>query len=489
MSSAWPDIHSLAAAVQRGDRSATENARTALERIDAQRDLGAFIHLDEGRTLDDARQVDARVKDGEQLPLAGVPVAIKDNLCVRGVPTTCASRMLERFVPPYDATSVRRLIDAGAVIVGKTNLDEFAMGSSNENSSFGPARNPWAPDRTPGGSSGGSAAAVAAGMTPAALGSDTGGSIRQPAAFCGAVGLKPTYGRVSRYGLVAFGSSLDQVGPLTARVGDAALLLEVMAGADRHDATCSDAPPPDIMTHLEDGVAGLRVGIPQEYMGDGIDPGVRAAVTSAAARLDADGAEVREVSPPHTSYAIPAYYVVATSEASSNLARYDGIHYGRRAEAPDLFHTYERSRTEGLGPEVRRRILLGTYALSAGHYDAYYDRAMRVRTLIRRDFERAFEDVDVILSPTGPTPAFRLGEKTTDPLEMYLADILTVAANLAGVPGLVVPETLTAFEGADLPVGLQLMGPMWGEATLCRVGHHLERTRPPLPSAPAGGSA
>jgi aspartyl-tRNA(Asn)/glutamyl-tRNA(Gln) amidotransferase subunit A len=489
MTAPWPSIDALAASVRSGERSAAETVRTALKRITAHEDLGAFLHVDEARALDEAHSVDRRVGAGDDLPLAGVPIAIKDNLCARGFPTTCGSRILEHFAPPYDATAVARLQQAGAVVVGKTNLDEFAMGSSNENSAFGPVKNPWDTTRAPGGSSGGSAAAVAAGIVPVALGSDTGGSIRQPAAFCGTVGLKPTYGRVSRYGLVAFGSSLDQIGPLTNRVSDAALVLAIIAGGDPRDATCSNDPVPDVVSGLDAGVEGLRVGLPKEYLGDGIEPCVREAVATAAQRLAADGAQVREVSLPHTPYAIPAYYVVATCEASSNLARFDGIHYGRRAKAPDLSSTYERSRTEGLGAEVRRRILLGTFALSAGHYDAYYDRAMRVRTLIRRDFERAFDSVDLLLSPAGPTPAFRLGEKTQDPLDMYLADILTVAANLAGVPGLVVPECVGEFEGAALPVGVQLMGPMWSEPTLLRVGHHLERTRGEMPAAPTGGPA
>jgi len=478
----WPPLVELAADVNERNRSAREVVDDSLRRIGEASALGAFLHVDSEGARNAADAVDAQVAAGASLPLAGVPIAIKDNLCTRGVPTTCGSRMLRTFVPPYDATAVARLRAAGAVIVGKTNCDEFAMGSSNENSAFGPVHNPWDKERAPGGSSGGSAAAVSAGLVPIALGSDTGGSIRQPAAFCGTVGLKPTYGRVSRYGLVAFGSSLDQIGPLANRVEDAARITAVMAGADPHDATCSNDPVPDLLSQLEGPVTGLRVGLPREYLGAGIDPCVSAAVQTAADRLVAAGATVSDISLPHTSYAIPAYYVVATSEASSNLARFDGIHYGARAPADPLDQTYERSRTEGLGAEVRRRILLGTFSLSSGPYDAYYDRAMRVRTLIRRDFEAAFQQVDILLSPVGPTPAFRLGEKTTDPIEMYLADVLTVSANLAGIPGLAVPETIAAFEGARLPIGVQLMGPMWSEPRLLAVGRCLERTRGPLPS-------
>ena len=476
----WPDVAAIADGVSSGACSARERVDDALDRIQANARLGAFIHVDGATARAAADEVDRRAGDGESMPLAGVPIAVKDNICVKDVPTTCASRMLADFVPPYDATVIERLRAAGAVILGKTNMDEFAMGSSNENSSVGAVLNPWDNERVPGGSSGGSAAAVAAGLVPVALGSDTGGSIRQPASFCGTVGFKPTYGRVSRYGLVAFGSSLDQIGPLTTRVSDAAAITQIIAGGDPHDATCSNAPVPEF-EDLHSDIKGLRVGVPREYVGDGIEACVRGAVTAVCERLEGAGAVVTEVSLPHTEFAIPAYYVVATSEASSNLARFDGVHYGRRAQATSLDELYERSRTEGLGPEVRRRILLGTFSLSAGHYDAHYDRAMRARTLIRRDFDTAFHDVDVLLSPTAPTPAFRIGEKAADPVEMYLADILTVSANLAGVPGLVVPERVVPFEGSTLPVGVQLMGPMWSESTLLRVGAWIESTRPTMP--------
>ncbi|MAG55576.1 MAG: Asp-tRNA(Asn)/Glu-tRNA(Gln) amidotransferase GatCAB subunit A [Planctomycetes bacterium] len=488
---AFPAVATIAQDVRNGGRSARSFTDDALARIDAHGEaLGAFLHVDVDGARAHADEVDRRAAGGDDLPLAGVPIALKDNLCTNGVPTTCGSRILSRFIPPYDATVVARLRAAGAVIVAKTNLDEFAMGSSNENSAFGPVRNPWDLARAPGGSSGGSAAAVAAGLVPVALGSDTGGSIRQPAALTGTVGLKPTYGRVSRYGLVAFGSSLDQIGPLSRNVEDAARVLAVIAGGDPRDATCSNDPVPDVVAGLEDGVDGLRVGLPREYFDDAIGDGVKTLVRRAANRLATAGATLIDVSLPHTSYGIPAYYIVATSEASSNLSRYDGIHYGHRTkDAADLAETYERSRTEGFGAEVRRRIMLGTFALASGYYDAYYDRAMRVRTLIRRDFEEAFEQVDVILSPTSPTPAFKLGEKTSDPLEMYLADVLTVTANLAGVPGLVVPEGLCDHDGARLPVGVQLMGPLWSEARLLQVGRWLERTREEAISIPEGAAS
>jgi aspartyl-tRNA(Asn)/glutamyl-tRNA(Gln) amidotransferase subunit A len=397
-----------------------------------------------------------------------MPVALKDNLCTRGVRTTCGSRILESFVPPYDATAVRRLREAGAVVLGKTNLDEFAMGSSTENSGFFPTRNPWDLDYVPGGSSGGSAAAVAAGEALAALGSDTGGSIRQPASLCGVVGLKPTYGRVSRYGLVAFASSLDQIGPLALDVHDCALVLQVISGHDPHDSTSVDLPVPDFAAALEGGVRGVRVGLPTEFFGEGLQPEVRQAVLDAVRVLEGLGARVEEVHLPTLEYALPTYYLIACAEASSNLARYDGVAYGYRSpRARDLYTLYSRTRAEGFGPEVKRRIMLGTFALSAGYYEGFYKKAQQVRTLVRRDFDRCFQEVDVLAAPTSPVAGFRLGERTADPLQMYLADVYTIPVNLAGLPGISVP---CGFAGA-LPVGLQLVGRPFDEATLLRVAH------------------
>jgi aspartyl-tRNA(Asn)/glutamyl-tRNA(Gln) amidotransferase subunit A len=467
----------LAAEVLAGRRKAVDIAAEAHSRAEAANpSLGAFLSLDRGRVLAEAEAVDRRIAAGERPPLAGVPVAVKDNLSALGHPCTCASKILANYRPPYDATVVRKLKEAGAVVLGKTNLDEFAMGSSNENSAFGPVRNPWDPRRTPGGSSGGSAAAVAAGLAPISLGSDTGGSIRQPAAFTGTVGLKPTYGRVSRYGLVAFGSSLDQIGPFARNVRDAALVLGAIEGADAADATVSSRPGEDYLANLESGVAGLRVGLPEEYFGDAVDPDVREAVEKGVAALERGGARIVRVKLPHTPYAIPVYYIVATAEASSNLARFDGVRFTHRsAEGDDLFRLFAASRFEGFGPEVRRRILLGTYCLSSGYYDAYYERALRVRTLIARDFDEAFRTCDVLAAPTTPTPAFKLGEKSSDPLQMYLSDILTGAGNLAGVPGLVTPCGFVVRDGAKLPVGLQLTGPRWSEGLLFRAGRAVER--------------
>jgi aspartyl-tRNA(Asn)/glutamyl-tRNA(Gln) amidotransferase subunit A len=437
--------------------------------------LGAFLSVDPDQTLREARAVDARIAKGETLPLAGVPIAVKDNICATGWRATCGSRILETFRPPYDSTVTRRFRAAGAVIVGKTNMDEFAMGSSTENSAFFPTRNPWDESRTPGGSSGGSAAAVAAGLAPVGLGSDTGGSVRQAAALTGTVGLKPTYGRVSRYGLVAFGSSLDQIGPFGRSVEDAARLFEAIAGPDPRDATCALEAPAPVVARLRDGVNGLRVGLPEEYFGDAVDPPVREAVMAAARALEAAGAKLVKVTLPHTPYAIPTYYIVATAEASSNLARYDGVHYGQRAEgAQDIDRLFAESRREGFGREVRRRILLGTFCLSSGYHDAYYDRALRVRSLLKKDFDDAFKTCDVILGPTSPTVAFKLGEKTSDPLKMYLSDILTGALNLAGGPGLVVPCGVVPTAGKDLPVGAQIIGPYFSEALLFRVGQVIE---------------
>jgi aspartyl-tRNA(Asn)/glutamyl-tRNA(Gln) amidotransferase subunit A len=476
----------IARRVSAREVSAEEVARAHLDRIaEADGGLGAFLHVAGERALDRARQVDDALAAGVPAPpLAGVPVAIKDVLDVEGLPTTCGSRILDGYSPPFTATAVARLEAAGAVVLGKTNMDEFAMGSSTENSAFQPTRNPWARDRVPGGSSGGSAAAVAAGMAPAALGSDTGGSIRQPAALCGVVGLKPTYGRVSRYGLVAFASSLDQVGPLARTVEDVARLATVLCGWDPRDATSAKTEPTDFAAGLDAGPASARlwVGVPWGSLAEGVDEGIMAAFRRALDDLKAAGTEVAEVDLPHVSHAVATYYIVATAEASSNLARYDGVRYGLRAGAGDLRRMYGETRDRGFGPEVKRRIILGTFVLSSGYYDAYYLRAQKVRTLIRRDFERAFEGCDVIATPTSPIPAFPFGAKTADPLQMYLADIFTVPANLAGIPGLSLPCGFT--EG--LPVGLQLLARSFDEVTLLRAGHlYQSRTvhhlaRPPV---------
>jgi aspartyl-tRNA(Asn)/glutamyl-tRNA(Gln) amidotransferase subunit A len=431
-------------------------------------ELGAFLTLCEDRAFAQAARIDEMAAAGEPLPpLAGVPVAIKDVMVTRGVRTTAASKILENFIPPYDCTAVARLEAAGAVMLGKLNCDEFAMGSSTENSAYRPVRNPRDKTRVPGGSSGGSAAAVAAGMAVATLGSDTGGSIRQPASFCGVVGLKPTYGRVSRYGLIAFASSLDHIGPFANSVKDAALVLRTIAGHDPMDSTSADVPVPDYVAEMEKPVRGLRVGVAQEYFGSGLDSDVKAAVAAAIQKLASLGCEIVPVSLPHTEYAIPAYYVVATAEASANLARYDGVRYGFRARgARTLGEMYRATRDGGFGMEVKRRIMLGTYALSAGYYDAYYLKAQKVRTLLTRDFDEAFTKVDVIAAPTAPTPAFKLGEKVDDPLAMYLADIYTVTANLAGIPGISVP---CGESREGLPIGLQILGKHFDEATVLRV--------------------
>lgn len=410
------------------------------------------------------------------LPLGGIPIAIKDNISVLGQPCTCGSRFLENYVSPYDATVIRKLRAAGAIPFGRMNQDEFAMGSSTENSALQVTRNPHDPTRIPGGSSGGSAAAVADLTAIAALGSDTGGSIRQPASHCGIVGLKPTYGRVSRYGLVAFASSLDQIGPLTRSVEDAARILQIIAGADPQDSTCLDAPVPDYLGGLNDGVKGLKLGIPKEYFGEGIDPGVRKNVMAAIEKLAAQGAEIIDISLPHTAQAVATYYVIAPAEASSNLSRFDGIRYGHRAANPtDILDLYKKSREEGFGPEVKRRIILGTYVLSSGYYDAYYGKAQKIRTLIRRDFENAFQQVDAILSPVAPTPARRIGTVSDDPLQEYLSDTFTLAANLSGIPGISIPCGTTDFDGGtELPVGLQILGSHLGEAMLLRIAKAAE---------------
>jgi aspartyl-tRNA(Asn)/glutamyl-tRNA(Gln) amidotransferase subunit A len=436
--------------------------------------IRAFLHVDETGALEQARAVDTKRRRGEPLgPLAGVPVALKDVLCVRGQPTTCGSKILQTFVPPYDAHVITRLKQADAVLLGKTNLDEFAMGSSTENSAFQVTRNPWDRERIPGGSSGGSAAAVAAGEAPMALGTDTGGSVRQPAGLCGVVGLKPTYGRVSRFGLVAFASSLDQIGPLTHDIPDAALLLEVIAGHDPRDSTSVDRPVPPYRQGLDEPVRPLTVGVAREYFGAGLDAEVEQAVRAALKIYADQGATIKDVSLPHAPYAVATYYLVATAEASSNLARYDGVHYGHRAARFDnLIDMVARSRGEGFGAEVKRRVMLGTYALSSGYKDAYYVKALRVRRLIKDDFDRAFGECDVVMGPTFPSAAFKLGERTADPLAMYLSDIYTISANLAGIAGVSVP---CGFTRAGLPIGLQILAPPFAEDKLLRVARMHER--------------
>ena len=476
---AWT-VTGIRAAVAGGDLSARDVCARYLDRIaDGDRRLHAFTTVQRDAALARAEEVDARRDAWRDRPLLGVPVAVKDVICTRGEPTTAGSRILAGYRPPYDATVVTRLLDAGAVIVGKTNCDEFAMGSSTEHSAYGPTRNPWALDRIPGGSSGGAAAAVAAGLAPASIATDTGGSIRQPAALCGVVGLKPTYGRVSRYGLLAFASSLDQIGPLTRTVADAAAVLEVLAGADPRDATASTEPAPDLSRLFPGNVTGTRIGVPRVALADGVDPEVLEAFSTVLAMLSDRGAEVCDIDLPHMQYAVPVYYLVAPAEASSNLARYDGVRYGYRATlgsaAAGVPEMYARTRSEGFGAEVKRRIMLGTYALSAGYYDAYYVHAQRVRSLIRNDFDRAFATVDAVAMPTTPTPAFRIGERIDDPLAMYLGDVFTVSANLTGLPAISLPAGLTQ---ARLPIGFQLIGRAFDEATLLRIGDALENDAP-----------
>ena len=460
--------------LRRREISSQELTEALIERITAaDRDVKAYLTL----TLDTARQAamaaDERRASGEEGSLLGIPMAIKDLICVQGTPTTCGSRILEDFVPPYDATVIERLKAAGAVILGKTNTDEFAMGSSTENSAFFTTHNPWDLTRVPGGSSGGSAAAVAADLCLGALGSDTGGSVRQPAALCGIVGVKPSYGRVSRYGLVAFASSLDQIGTFARTVADAATVLKVIAGHDALDSTSVNLPVPDYASKLQNAVdlRGVRIGIPKEYFIDGMQKEVEDAVRTAVDKLGDLGAAVREVELPHTDYAVPVYYLIAPAEASANLARYDGVRYGYRAQADGIKQVYRQSRGAGFGPEVKRRIMLGTYALSAGYYDAYYVKAQKIRTLIRNDFDTAFQQVDVIATPTMPTTAFKIGERTNNPLQMYLGDVFTLSMNLAGICGLSQP---CGFDRNGLPIGLQLMGPAFGEEIVFRVAHGYE---------------
>ncbi|HEX7958589.1 MAG TPA: Asp-tRNA(Asn)/Glu-tRNA(Gln) amidotransferase subunit GatA [Terriglobales bacterium] len=470
-------VSSTVTAIQERQITASALAEKFYEKIDAENSrTNAYLTLAKERALAQAARIDRIADKGDPLPvLGGVPIAIKDVMSTQGVRTTAGSKILENYIPPYDCTAVERLERAGAVILGKTNCDEFAMGSSNENSAYGPVRNPRDPERVPGGSSGGSAACVAQGTAVAALGSDTGGSIRQPAAFCGVVGLMPTYGRVSRYGLIAFASSLDHIGPLTKSVKDAATLLQQIAGRDPLDSTTADVPVADFVAEIGKPVKGLKLGIPKEYFGEGLDPDVRNAVESGIQLLAKAGCEPVPVSLPHTAYAIPTYYVVATAEASSNLARYDGVRYGHRsAQAQTLSQMYRRSRDEGFGAEVKRRVMLGTYALSAGYYDAYYLKAQKVRTLLARDFQHVFEEVDALVTPTTPTPAFKLGEKTDDPLAMYLADIYTVTADLTGIPGISVP---CGKSSSGLPIGMQILGKHFDESTILRLGHVLEHAQ------------
>jgi aspartyl-tRNA(Asn)/glutamyl-tRNA(Gln) amidotransferase subunit A len=472
-------------AIVAGRLSAEEACRDALTCIASTNDtLHAFHTVEEDRAIERARALDRQ--SGARGPLHGVPIALKDNMVVRGTITTSGSKVLEHYRPPYDATVVEKLEAAGAVIVGKTVCDEFSMGSSTENCAFGPAKNPWAIDRAPGGSSGGSAVAVAAQMTPLALGSDTGGSIRQPAAFCGIVGLKPTYGRVSRYGLIAFASSLDQIGPLARSAADVALCLETISGADPHDSTAASTPVPSFTSALTGDVHGLRIGVPRALLESGVDADVLAAFNESVRALEGLGATIVDVALPHTAAAIPTYYLVATAEASSNLARYDGVRYGLRVkDAATLGEMYDRTRDAGFGAEVKRRIMLGTYVLSAGYYDAYYLKAQQVRTLIRRDFDEAFASTDAIALPTTPSAAFKLGEKTSDPMQMYLEDIFTVSAPLAGLPALSVPCGLTRDR---LPIGLQLTGRAWDERTLLRIADAYEHARGAFGTAPHASS-
>ena len=452
-------------------RKKTEFSLNAAEKLNET--LNAFLEIDRDGALARAGELDKSVPTQ---PLHGIPIAIKDNICVRGLQTSCGSRILGNYHPPYNATVIERLHNAGAVIIGKTNCDEFAMGSSNENSAFGPVRNPWDTTKVPGGSSGGSAAAVASGIVPVALGSDTGGSVRQPASLCGVVGLKPTYGRNSRYGLVAFASSLDQVGVFARNVSDAANVLGVIAGRDEFDATTADVAVPDYAAALSTDIKGARIGFPQTLFGAGLDDEVGKTVKAVVDIYRELGAEIVDVDLPHARYAIAVYYIIATAEASSNLARFDGVRYGFRAEdAPELRQMYRKTREEGFGPEVKRRIMLGTYVLSAGYYDAYYRKAQQVRALIRKDFLDAFIQCDAIITPTSPTAAFSLGEKVDDPLAMYLNDIYTVTANLAGVPGLSAPCGLSSER---LPIGYQLLGPYWSEPTLFKLAHAYEKAQP-----------
>jgi len=468
-------LHRALQGYRKGDFSCRELIQAYLERIqNLDFDLNAYLYTDSEGALKAAEIADQRFAawrkfpDSELPPLLGIPIAVKDILCVKGMPCTCGSRILEGFVPPYNATAVERLLAAGAILLGKTNTDEFAMGSSTENSAYGVTRNPWNRERVPGGSSGGSAAAVAARLAPLALGTDTGGSVRQPASFCGVSGIKPTYGRVSRYGLVAYGSSLDVVGAFGREVQEVAMVFELMAGLDRRDATTVDLPVPHVNFDQPIDLRTIRVGVPKEYFLPGMQPDVEQAIRQAIVKLQELGAQIEEISLPHTEYALPVYYLIAPAEASANLARYDGIRYGPRLSAETMWDIFYRTRGEKFGAEVKRRIMLGTYALSAGYYDAYYGKAQKVRTLIKQDFERAFQTVDVIAAPIAPTTAFPIGEHTDDPLAMYLEDVFTLPANLAGVPGLAFP---VGFDQQGLPIGMQLMGNYFQEELLFRIAH------------------
>ncbi len=466
-------ISELTSMIKKGETGYAGIAESVFSRIDAVEDkVKSYVTLNKEAAIHQAKQADNNMPDAMQA-LFAMPLAIKDNICTEGVKTTCSSKILQNFVPPYESSVTEKLKMQGYILTGKTNLDEFAMGSSTENSAFGHTRNPWDLERVPGGSSGGSAAAVAADECIAALGSDTGGSIRQPAAFCGVVGLKPTYGRVSRYGLVAFASSLDQIGPLTKCVKDSAILLNAIAGHDECDSTSADVFVPDFTASIGHDIKGLKIGIPREYFIEGIDNDVETAVREGIKQLESLGAIPVDISLPHTEYAVATYYILATSEASSNLARYDGVRYGLRVDGDDLIDMYMRTREEGFGAEVKRRIILGTYSLSSGYYDAYYRKAQQARTLIKQDFEKAFETVDVIVTPTVPTPAFKVGEKMEDPLHMYLNDIFTISLNLAGVPGISVP---CGFTPANLPVGLQIIGKHFDEETILKTAYAYEQS-------------
>ena len=469
-------VYEHARSLKKKEYSAVELTKAYLEAVSQREaEIHAYISTNAEYALEQAKAADKRIANGEGTALTGIPAGIKDNMCTKGIATTCASKMLSDYVPPYDAHVIQRLQEAGYVLLGKLNMDEFAMGSTTENSAMGITRNPRDTSRVPGGSSGGSAAAVAAGEAVYTLGSDTGGSIRQPAAFCGVVGMKPTYGRVSRYGLVAFASSLDQIGPLTRDVRDNAMVLAAIAGHDRRDATSVDRPVEDYLAGLEDGVAGIRIGLPEEFFGDGISADVKEAVLAAADTLAGMGAQLVQVKMPSLDYALSAYYVISSAEASSNLARFDGVRYGyRAADFADMDELYQKSRSEGFGAEVKRRIMLGTFALSSGYYDAYYKKALQVRSLVRADFDSAFAKCDCILSPVAPTVAYKIGEKTSDPLEMYLGDAYSVPVNIAGVPALSLP--CGTGEGG-MPVGMQLIGPAFSEAMLYRIGFAFENGR------------
>lgn len=461
-------------AIHKGDLNPVELTEALLKRIDeVDGEIRAFVTVTKEAAIEHAGQALERIKKGSKHSLTGIPLAIKDNMCTEGVRTTCSSKILHNFIPPYESTATQRLRDEGYVLLGKTNLDEFAMGSSTEHSAFGHTRNPWDTARIPGGSSGGSAAAVAAGECIASLGSDTGGSIRQPASLCGVVGLKPTYGRVSRYGLVAFASSFDQIGPITKNVKDSAIIMNAISGHDRWDSTSADVPVPDFTSSLGQDIKGMKIGIPKEFSVAGLDKDVDESIKNAIKQLESLGAIPVEISLPHTGYAVATYYILATSEASSNLARYDGVRYGLRAEGKDLIDTYIKTREEGFGSEVKRRIILGTYALSSGYYDAYYKKAQQVRTLIKGDFDKAYESVDVIVTPTTPTTAFKAGEKMEDPLQMYLSDIFTISANLAGGPGISIP---CGFDSNNLPIGLQIMGRHFDEESVLKIAYAYEQS-------------